>query len=187
MILEKDASNTGWGVYYPAWNQRTGGSWNQKELKLHINSKELLATWIALQTFANTLRGAHVHIKIDNTSAVAYINRMGGVHSRELCQIAINMWNWCLDRDLTISAEHLPVIQNATVNFESRNKKDPSEWELNQAVFLKIAEVRGECQVDLFASRLSVKLPTYYSWKPDPGASAVDALAQDWSKIKGYA
>lgn len=43
------------------------------------NSKELLATWIALQTFANTLRGAHVHIKIDNTSAIAYINRMGGV------------------------------------------------------------------------------------------------------------
>ena len=100
------------------------------------NSKELLATWIALQTFANTLRGAHVHIKIDNTSAVAYINHTGGVHSRELCQIAINMWNWCLDRDLTISAEHLPGIQNATANFESRNKKNPSEWELNQAVSL---------------------------------------------------
>ena len=31
------------------------------------------------------------------------------------------------------------------------------------------------------------KLPTYYSWKPDPGASAVDALAQDWSNTKGYA
>ena len=97
------------------------------------------------------------------------------------------MWNWCLDRDLTVSAEHVPGIQNTTANFESRNKKDPSEWELNQAVFLKIVEVRGECQVDLFASRLSAKLPTFYGWKPDPGASAVDALAQDWSKTKGYA
>ena len=50
MIVETDASNTGWGAYYPALNQRTGGSWNQEELKLHINSKELLAAWIALQT-----------------------------------------------------------------------------------------------------------------------------------------
>ena len=47
-------------------------------------------------------------------------------------------------------------------------------------------EVRGECQVNLFASRLSAKLPIYYSGKLDPGASAVDALAQDWSNTKGY-
>ena len=85
MIVETDASNTEWAAYYPALNQRTGRPWNQEELKLHINAKELLAAWIVLQTFANTLRGAHVHIKMDNTSPIAYINRMGGTHSRELC------------------------------------------------------------------------------------------------------
>ena len=187
MTLETDASNTGWGAYYPALKQKTGGPWNRQEMNLHINSKELLAAWIALQTFASTLRHAHIHIKIDNTTAVAYVNRMGGVHSWEVCQIAIKMWNWCLERQLTISAEHLPGSQNVTADFESRNKKDPSEWELNQEIFLRIQEIRGECQVDLFASRLSAKLPTYYSWKPDPGAAAVDALNQDWGSTKGYA
>ena len=37
--------------------------------------------------------------------------------------------------------------------------------------------------VDLFAARLSVKLPTYYSWRLDPGATAVNALCQPFCMI----
>ena len=43
------------------------------------------------------------------------------------------------------------------------------------------------CSVDLFASRLTALLPTYASWKPDPGATYTDAMTLDWSLLKGYA
>lgn len=43
------------------------------------------------------------------------------------------------------------------------------------------------CSVDLFASRLTALLPTYASWKPDPGATYTDAMTLDWSLQKGYA
>ena len=42
------------------------------------------------------------------------------------------------------------------------------------------------CSVDLFASRLTCTplLPTYASWKPDPGATYTDAMTLDWSLLK---
>ena len=43
----------------------------------------------------------------------------------------------------------------------------------------------GPLKVNLFASRLTHKLPNYVSWRPDPGAMTCDAFAQDWSQIKG--
>ena len=43
------------------------------------------------------------------------------------------------------------------------------------------------CSVDLFASRLTALLPTYASWKPDPGATYTDAMTFDWFLLKGYA
>ena len=51
---------------------------------------------------------------IDNTAAVAYrfINKMGDAPSRDLCQLTLGMWNWCIDHQITISAEHLLGSQN---------------------------------------------------------------------------
>ena len=41
MIIESDASNTGWGAHWN--NQKIGGQWSASEFRLHINAKELLA------------------------------------------------------------------------------------------------------------------------------------------------
>lgn len=187
VFLETDASDFGWGVACPTLGQKSGGHWSQEESKLHINCKELLAAWLGLQAFVSNIKKAHIHIKMDNTCAVAYLNRKGGVHSKPLCKVALSLWQWCLDRQLTVSAEHLPGIENIQADTESRRKLDSSEWELDQEVFLKLMRLRGSHEVDLFASRLSTKLPRYYSWRPDPGAEAVNALTQNWTIIRGYA
>ena len=34
--------------------------------------------------------------------------------------------------------------------------------------------------IDIFASRINCKLPTYVSWYPDPGCYAVDAFSLSW-------
>ena len=41
---------------------------------------------------------------MDSTTAVAYVNRMGGIQSPVLAQLAIQLWQWCLDRRITLSA-----------------------------------------------------------------------------------
>ena len=157
-------------------------------MSLHIiNCKELLAAWLGLQCYASNLRNTHVYLKIDNTAAVAHINKMGGVHSKHLCSLALEVWDWCLCQDLTISAEHLPGSMNQLADKESRTISDSSEWALDMQIFQKLMEIKGPCTVDLFASRLSAKLPTYYSWRFDLGATAVNALTQPWKTVRGYA
>ena len=54
-------------------------------------------------------------------------------------------------------------------------------------IFLKINQILGPLTIDLFASRLTQQLPAYFSWRPDPQASAMDAFLQDWSGKICYA
>ena len=91
-----------------------GGLWNIYETTLHINCKELLAARLGLQCYASTLQDVYLHLRIDNTAAVAYVNvnRMDSLHSKNLFQLALQVWDWCLSRNLTISAEHLLGSQN---------------------------------------------------------------------------
>ena len=185
MIIESDASNTGWGAHWN--NQKTGGQWSARESRLHINAKELLAAFLSLQTFAKDKTGIHVRLRLDNLTAVYYINKMGGTHSRELMEITAQVWEWSIPRNIMISAEHLPGKLNTTADHESRLKGDSSEWMLDPAVFHQIMEALGPCQIDLFASRLSAQLPRYMSWRPDPGSIATDALSQPWMEIRGFA
>ena len=131
LTIESDASDMGWGAACLSPEDATGGVWSSQERFLHINCKELLAAWLGLQCYAKNMRNCHVHLKIDNTAAVAYINKMGGATSRDLCQLALEMWNWCIDRHITISAEHLPGSQNQVADRESRSKGDSSEWALD--------------------------------------------------------
>jgi len=78
LVLTSDASNLGWGT--TCQGQNTGGVWSKEESALHINAKELLAAFLAIQTFVKQQLQFTIHIKIDNMSAVAYINKMGGGH-----------------------------------------------------------------------------------------------------------
>ena len=185
VVIESDASNSGWGACYN--NQRTGGQWSHEETQLHINVKELLAAFLALQTFVGSRRGIHVHLKMDNTTAVFYVNNMGGTHSQVLVDLTSQIWDWAMDRDMTLTAEYLPGRLNVRADHESRLRGDSSEWKLDPRIFRQIMKMVGQCDVDLFASRLSTQLPKYMSWKPDPGALATDALNQPWGNINSYA
>ena len=46
VTIESDASNSGWGARWK--DLRTGGQWSRQESQLHINAKELLASFLAL-------------------------------------------------------------------------------------------------------------------------------------------
>lgn len=75
--IYSDASLTGWGA--SCNGEKTGGFWDTEEAKNHINYLELLAALNGLKCFANSLYEKELLLRIDNTTAIAYINRYGGV------------------------------------------------------------------------------------------------------------
>ena len=75
-VIESDASNQGWGA--SCQGTSTGGPWSPQEREWHFNCLELLAATLALKTFVKEKKSVSVLLKIDNTTAVAYINNQGG-------------------------------------------------------------------------------------------------------------
>jgi len=52
--------------------------WPQEDTLHHINYLELLATFLALQSFAKHKHSMTIQMKLDNVTAVTYINKLGG-------------------------------------------------------------------------------------------------------------
>ncbi len=185
LVIESDASLAGWGAVCNY--QQTGGPWSQEEHNLHINCLELLAATLALKTFTKGQTGLLVLLKMDNTTAVAYVNNQGGTVSRELVRLSKDLWTWYLQRNISIKAQHLPRHLNKVADSESRTMLDQSDWKLNSRVFQQIHQLWGLMEVDLFASRLTTQCPAFFSWRPDPYAAATDAFLQVWTGLKAYA
>ena len=74
---------------------------------MHLNCLELLAATLAVKTF---LKRMSVLLRLDIATAVAYINNLGGTVSKELVDMAKNLWMWCLERNIAIIAQHLPCV-----------------------------------------------------------------------------
>ena len=66
--------------YLTADNTSIGGRWSPEESQQHINVLELKAAYLAIQAFTRNRKPppAHIHLRIDNTTAVAYLNKRGG-------------------------------------------------------------------------------------------------------------
>ena len=184
--IDSDASMKGWGAILN--NQTcTGGLWSPQEASHHINYLELLAAFLAMKAFGKTWLSITVLLRLDNVTVVAYINQKGGTTSSELCQLAISMWMWCLEKNIILVAEHLPGHLNVIADQESRSMRDRCDWMLNPKVFQTIQAAMGPLEVDLFATRLTNQLPRFYSWRADPEAVATNAFLQDWSQFRGFA
>ena len=169
----------------PGDPHRRSMTWGAQERAEHINLLELKAAFLALQTFASNRSGLHILLLIDNMMAIAYINHKGGTQSRTLLDRAIELWKWCLVRKITVHTEHTPGQKNVKADAESRRTLDQSNWMLNQ-IFQALEMKWGQLDVDLFAARHK-QLRRFFSFRPEPEAEAVDALAQPWTDIRPYA
>ena len=186
--LTSDASGLGWGASDGVTH--IGGRWNTAEAIRaagnEINYLEMLAAFFALKAFCRDMHNKHVKLSVDNTTAVAYINHMGGSKSHACNELAKLIWDWCIHKNIWVSVVHLPGVQNTIADRQSRHFEEETEWMLNRDVFQHL-QSRFNLTIDLFASRLNAQLPRYISWKPDPGAEAVDALSLDWGEFNFYA
>ena len=89
-----DASKTGWG----ATDQQisTRGVWTKPEQQERINVLEMKAVQLAPQALVPSKRKVHIQLLIDNSTTIAYLNHKGGMHSKSLCTLALEIWAWCL-------------------------------------------------------------------------------------------
>ena len=185
MEIFSDASQSGWGAYCN--NKTTHGIWEKNERKYHINYLELLAAFFSLKCFAEDLRRCNVLLRIDNTTAISYINRMGGIRFKLLSKLAKEIWKWCESREIWVFASYISSKDNVSADAESRRLEPETEFEISDEAFDKICQTFGTPEIDLFASRSNTKCHRYVSWRRDPESVAVDAFTIDWTHYFFYA
>jgi hypothetical protein len=184
ITIQTDASSLGWGA--TTQNQMAGGPWSIAEGQFGNNMKELLAGFYGLLSFKNLISNHQILLQMDNTTAVSYVNKMGGRVSL-LSQLAETLWDWCLQQNIQLQAQYLPGELNKVADYLSRKGAEHQDWMLNPMIFQQLNHLWGPHQVDLFASRLNHQIPIFYSWHPEPGTTAVDAFLQPWQNIRGWA
>ena len=182
--LFTDASNEDWGAHLDQTS--TKGLWSDREKWLHINVLELKAVSLALQSFKDQCQNQTVLVATDNSTVVAYINKLGGTHSAEMCALLWKITTWCHHYQITLKARHIPGCLNVMADLlSSSNQVQSTEWSLHPQVFHQICQKWFTPHVDLFATHLNCKLPLYVS--PDPNAWDIDALNINWTGLTAYA
>lgn len=185
LTVFSDASLTGWGA--SCEDNKTHGWWNNKESSLHINELELIAAFYALKCYAKDYENCEILLRIDNTTAISYINRMGGIQFPNLNKIARKIWQWCESKNLIIFASYIKSKENVIADKESRVLTIETEWELNQNQFNMLKSRFGKFDIDLFATNINKKCEKFVSWHRDPESFVVDAFTIRWHQYYFYA
>ncbi len=187
VTIETDASLTGWGAHQVEKGLKAHGFWTTSEKEFHINALELKAVEYALCVFANKLQNVNILLRVDNTTAIAYLNRLGGCRSELLHEISNRIWKWCEERKIFLTASYISSCNNVIADNESRKEIDSEEWMLGTGYFRLISKKLGNPTIDLFASYIAHQCKRYVSWQPDPGSISVDAFLMKWNEELFYA
>ena len=76
-VLYTDDSTKGWGASMT--NETTWGKWSTTEKDHHINYLDNRTILFGLQFLCRDMSNVHIKVMTDNSTAVAYINSMGGM------------------------------------------------------------------------------------------------------------
>lgn len=180
-VIYTDASLSMWGAVLG--ENHVGSAWKYQDLELtnsNINALEILAVLKAMESFHQQLANKTVLVRCDNTTAVTYINNMGGQHSNQCNKLAKELWKFNISHGIFLEAAHIAGVENTQADFMSRLNEN-TEWSLKDSVFELICSEFGHPDVDLFASKFNKKCNQYISWKKDADAVAIDAFTIDWS------
>ena len=124
-LIFSDASKIRWGTHLVQIS--IGCRWKELEALDQINYLELEAAFLALRVFLPLIKGGHVQWGLDNCAAVAYIIWPGGTGSQLLTALALDIWHYAPDRNMVISAIHVPGKWNHIAEGESRIFRDSIE------------------------------------------------------------
>ena len=124
-----------WGVDHE--NISSGGHWSVEESKLHINVLELVATYHALQIYCKNMFDTLVHLKVENTTAVAWINKQTAPTELEFFNCETNLELCSIEKIRNLCLLYW-VKKNKIPDCESRNVKGNLKRALKDHVFTKV-------------------------------------------------
>lgn len=119
--------------------------WTSKESSRHINYLEILAAFFALKVFRKSHYDCQILLRINNTTAVSYLNRIGRVQLPYLTSVTRQLWQFF--------ASYICSADNVIADAESRRIHPDIEWELSNQF--------GLPDLDLFACRINKKCKKY--------------------------
>ena len=79
----------------------------------------MLVILLAIRAFTQHIKNKSLQILTDNISAIAYINYQGGP-SKKLTQLAIAIWQDCIENNTLVMAKFLAGRENIHADFLSR-------------------------------------------------------------------
>ena len=148
---------------------------------MHINELECKAVLFAFQCFFRTTFKCNILIRSDSSTVVSYINKQGG-SSPLLCDISLEIWEFCISRNLKIVASHLAGISNSRADRLSRIQHSDHSYYLTHECFEDLSDsLSFSLKIDCFASRNNFKIKNFISRYCDPLSSWVDAFATIWT------
>ncbi|KAJ1094268.1 hypothetical protein NDU88_007346 [Pleurodeles waltl] len=174
-----DASTLGWGVHLG--DLEIKGLWSPVERMFHINLLKLRAVRLAHKAFLPSLRGLSVQVLTDNTTAMWYINKQGGVGSYLLCREALRLWSWAKDHQICLVANHLAGVLNVRADTLSH------EWCLHPDQVRQIFQMWGIPRIDRFATRENLHCPLFCSLQYTVQGALGDAFQMSWCDQLLYA
>ena len=128
ITVYSDASLLGWGS--ECEGVRTGGTWLPEEKSNHINFLELQAAFFTLQSFREKVEHRHVRLMMDNTTAVACINK-GTSRSREIMALLREIF-WLTElNNIRLSCHYFPGQWNSLADAVSHLHEPGSLEKIN--------------------------------------------------------
>ncbi|KAJ1138196.1 hypothetical protein NDU88_004587 [Pleurodeles waltl] len=157
------------------------GLWSLAESGLHINLLELRAIRLVLKAFLHSLKGKVVQVFTDNSTAMWYSNKQGGVGSWTLCQEALRHWTWLEHQGINLIVQHLAGSLNARADELSRRCTADREWHLHPEVAQVLFQQWGEPWLDLFTSTENAQCQLFCTLEFPRRHSLGDAFRLEWN------
>ena len=180
-----DASDVGWGAHLDSLT--ASGLWDQEQVALSINARELLAVQEGLHHFLPSLAGKAVSIFCDNSTAVSYLRKEAGTRSLFLNTLAQGILRWAESHSIRLLPQFIPGSLNVLAASLSRPHHLPhTEWSLHPEVFRSISCL-WPVQIDLFATSANRQCSVFFSPFRDPLVADTDAFLQCWDGLQAYA
>ena len=106
------------------------------------------------------------------------LNENGGYQEPRVDCDEQRNWQYLLKRMITITAKYLLGSMNVEADKKSRQTRHSSKWKLKSTIFLKLCQISGTTEMDLFASRILHQLHQHLSCKINPINQGRDTWAQ---------
>lgn len=181
--VETDASCTGWGALLRLVMPEVSpflasGFWAVHEMRHHIIVLELEAVLRAVKLWADKVSPGILEVVTDNMVVFHVLQHFGNT-SQDMWDRLVQLHALLELHDLVLQPRWIASKDNAWVDALSR-VMDKADWCVSPGIVLKLSNLFGTFDVDLFASAANAIVPRFCSlWHDD--ASLGVAFQYDWS------